>query len=433
MSASEGLNVIPRGLGRSYGDAAQSAGGVVIDTSGLGSVLASDLDAGWVKVGAGMSLDSLMRWLLPRGWWVPVTPGTRHVTLGGAIAADIHGKNHHRDGSFCSYVNDITLAAPKGNFTLTPGHQSDLFWATAGGMGLTGVVLDATVRLIEVESAYMLVDIERANDLDDCMARMTERDSEYRYSVAWIDCLARGSKLGRAVLTRADHARRSELPRTVRDPFHFEPRQLFGLPFTAPAGVLNRFTVSAFNGLWYLKAPRERVRRVRTIASYFHPLDGIGSWNRLYGPKGFLQYQVVLPFGAEQVLRRVLETLSTSGVASLAVLKRFGRADPAPLSFPIPGWTLAVDMPLSGTSLGPLLDEIDEQVAEAGGRVYLAKDSRLRPELFRKMYPRVDEWLSVRDSVDPEGILTSDLSQRLGIVNGSKTLHVNQRGNPGRS
>ena len=417
-AASAGRTVVARGLARSYGDAAQSAGGVVLDTTAMAAVHDSDLEAGWVRVDAGVSLDTLMRWLVPKGWWVPVTPGTRYVTVGGAIAADIHGKNHHRDGSFCSHVSALTLATPGGTREITPGGDAELFWATAGGMGLTGIVLEATIRLLRVETAYMLVDTERATDLEDAMARMTARDDEYRYSVAWIDCLAKGRRLGRAVLTRAEHADLVNLSgHSAGDPLAFDPRVLLEVPITPPGGLLNPLTVAAFNEMWYRKAPRWQARKPETLASYFHPLDALGSWNRLYGPRGFIQYQFVVPFDAEDALRVVLERVSNARTASfLAVLKRFGEANPGPLSFPTAGWTLALDIPAGSPGLGGMLDELDVVVAEAGGRVYLAKDSRLRPELLGAMYPRLGEWREVRDRVDPDCRLVSDLARRLGLV-----------------
>ncbi len=368
-AAADGRAVVARGLARSYGDAAQCGGGVVVDLTGLDTVFEADLDAGLVRVGAGASLDALMRALLPRGWFVPVTPGTRHVTVGGAIAADIHGKNHHRDGSFCSHVERMSLATPAGRVELSAQSDPDLFWATAGGMGLTGIVVDATVRMRPVETATMVVDTERAQNLDDCMARMADGDSRYGYSVAWIDCLARGPRMGRAVLGRADHARMEDLAPSRRDgALRFDPLVRASVPVTAPSGLFNAVTVGAFNELWFRRAPRARNGQLQSIAAYFHPLDGVGDWNRMYGPRGLVQHQFVVPTGAEDALRAVVARLVDSRLASfLNVLKRFGPGNPGPLSFPLEGWTLAVDFPAGAVALGPLLDALDDIVADAGG------------------------------------------------------------------
>lgn len=408
---------VARGLGRSYGDAAQCAGGVVIDCTALDAVRELDSETGRLRAEGGASFDALLKLLVPRGYFLPVTPGTRFVTLGGAIASDVHGKNHHVDGSLGASVEELTLVTPTGRLRCGPGEHRDVFDATCGGMGLTGVVTEATLRLLPITTSSMVVDTERAADLEHCMSLLAEERGRYRYSVAWIDGLASGRRLGRSVLTRGDHAQLSDLgPRQRREPLAYGPRQLLAVPFAPPLSVLNPLSIAAFNEMWFRKAPRRRIGHVEPIAGFFHPLDGVGRWNVLYGPHGFTQYQFVVPFGAEAAVRTVLERLSAARVASfLAVLKCFGPGGSGHLSFPAEGWTLALDIPLGSSGLAELLDGLDVVVAEAGGRVYLTKDGRLRPELLDTMYPRLQEWRAVRDRLDPRGVLSSDLGRRLGL------------------
>ncbi len=407
---------IARGLGRAYGDAAQNAGGSVLDMTALDKIRAIDAEGGVVVCDAGVSLHRLMEVLLPLGWFVPVTPGTRYVTVGGAIGADIHGKNHHVSGSFSRHVAALDLLLADGTVR-TVRRGEPLFDATAGGMGLTGVILSATVELLPVETSLMSVDTERATDLDDLMARLAATDHHYRYSVAWIDLLARGAAMGRSVLTRGDHAPLDSLPvRARRAPLTFRPGQLPAAPAFVPEGLLGKTTVGLFNELWYRKAPRARRGELQKISTFFHPLDGVPHWNRIYGRSGFVQYQFVLGYGKEEALRRIVDRISKRGCPSfLAVLKRFGDGDPGWLSFPMPGWTLALDIPANMPGLGSFLDELDEEVAAADGRIYLAKDSRLRPELLSAMYPRLGHFRELREELDPRGVFTSDLSRRLSL------------------
>lgn len=401
--------VVARGLGRSYGDAAQNAGGLVVDATGVSGILAFDREAGVVRVAAGMSLEDLLREIVPAGWFVAVTPGTRFVTVGGAIASDIHGKDHHAVGTFCNHVRSLVLATPDGAVrTLTPGGTPEEFWATCGGMGLTGTIVEATIGLRPIGSSRIRVDTDRVADLDELLARLRDGQHRYRYSVAWVDLLARGRHLGRSVLTQGDFE--------LEGPLAFDPRPPLPAP-PAPNWVLNRFSVGLFNEALFRHAPAHGRGEIQTITRFFHPLDMAAGWNRLYGPRGFVQWQCLVPFGEEDTLRRCLQALSDLRAPSfLAVLKSFGDADPGPLSFPAPGWTLALDVPAGSTQLADLLDDLDRAVVDAGGRLYLAKDSRCRPELVAEMYPRLDEWREVRDRLDPERRMVSDLARRLGLL-----------------
>jgi decaprenylphospho-beta-D-ribofuranose 2-oxidase len=390
----------------------------VVDGPANAGITDIDLAAGVVTARAGTSLHELMARLVPLGLFVPVTPGTRMVTVGGAIAADIHGKNHHVAGSWCNHLEQIRLLDGNGEIrTLTPGGDPEAFWATAGGMGLTGVVLDATIRMKPITSSLLRVDTDRAPDLESVMALMVEGDDAYDYSVAWIDLMAGGRSMGRSVLDRGRFATGEEArAEGVGEPLGFRTSQLPSPPDLVPSGLLNRATIAAFNELWFRKAPAARRDHLQTIEQFFHPLDMIADWNRIYGRRGFLQWQFVVPDGAEDVVRASVERLSGEGISSfLAVLKRMGPGNAGPLSFPLKGWTLALDVPVVA-GLDRLLDELDDLVVGAGGRIYLAKDSRVRPELLPAMYPRLDEWREAREKLDPQGRFRSDLARRLHLA-----------------
>ena len=403
--------LIARGLGRSYGDPAQNAGGDVLLP--LPAEIGEPATDGSVRVGAGTSLHDLMAALLPRGRFIPVTPGTRYVTVGGAIACDVHGKSHHVTGSFGSQVLELDLVLASGETrTVGPDRDPELFWATVGGLGLTGVVTAATLSTIPVETAYAEVTTQRLANVDEVMREMREGDAAFTYSVAWIDTLARGRALGRSVLSRGEHATRD---RVGRDPLPVPRPPRLTVPVTPPVNLVTPLAVRAFNEAWFRRAPRHRTGEIQSLGQFFHPLDGVAGWNRAYGPRGFVQYQLVVPDDQDAALVRILERIADARLPCfLAVLKRFGPGNPGPLSFPMAGWTLAYDVPAT-PALAPLLDALDEQVVAAGGRVYLAKDARLHPALLPAMYPRLDEFRAVRERVDPDRVFRSDLSRRLEI------------------
>ena len=409
--------VIARGLGRSYGDPAQNAGGVVLDMPGLDRIHSIDPDTGVADVDAGVSLDQLMRAALPHGLWVPVLPGTRQVTIGGAIGADVHGKNHHTKGSFGNHVEWLQIVLADGSVhELTP--DSELFWATVGGMGLTGVIVRARIRLHRTESAYFVVDTDRTDDLDGLLELLTDgSDDTYGYSAAWFDTTTTGARLGRSVLTRGSLATVDQLPAKLRsDPLKFDAPQLLSFPDAFPNGLINKLSVRAFSELWFRKAPRRQRGSVQNITAFYQVLDVFGGWNRIYGSKGFLQYQFVVPRGEETALRRIVERISQSPFDSaLNVFKRFGAGNDAPLSFPTEGWTITVDFPITD-GLSRFCTELDELVLAAGGRLYLAKESRTSPEAFAAGYPRFDEWKTIRDAADPSGVFASDMSRRLKLT-----------------
>jgi decaprenylphospho-beta-D-ribofuranose 2-oxidase len=400
LAAAPRRGAIARGLGRSYGDLAQNGGGLVLDMTAMDAIESFDAVTGRATVAGGCSLDRLLREIVPHGWFLPVTPGTRFVTVGGAIACDVHGKNHHRDGGFGAFVEALTLLTPAGELLeLAPGSAE--LAATAGGLGLTGVVVRATLRLLRIPGRTLRVDVERTADLEQTLARLAETDGAYRYSVAWVD----GRGPGRAVLMQGDHDEAEGRERSHR--------QLPVPRFASLDRVIRSRAFDLFNELYYRRA-RPGSGRLQSIDEFFYPLDALRDWNRLYGRGGLVQYQFVVPFGSEPLLRELHESLARAHPA-LTVLKRFG-PEAGPLSFPLPGWTVAVDFPGAVPGLAALLDACDERVAEAGGRVYLAKDARLRPELVPQMYPRLGEWRETQARLDPLGRMQGDLARRLRLT-----------------
>lgn len=411
--------VIARGLGRSYGDPAQNAGGLVIDTTALNRVHSVDADTALIDVDAGVSLDTLMRVALPFGLWVPVLPGTRQVTVGGAIANDIHGKNHHTAGSFGDHVIAMELLTADGRVrTLTPdGPQSRLFWATVAGIGLTGIILRARIRMFHTETAYFVVDNDRTADLDETLALLSDgSEQRYDYTSAWFDTMSTGSKLGRGAFGRGSLATLDDLPRKLRaDPLKFDAPQLLRVPDVFPHGMMNKLSLSTIGEFYYRTTPARGRGAIQNITSFYHMLDLVGQWNRAYGPKGFLQYQFSTPPRANDDVRRIITKIAQSGHHSaLNVLKTMGDGNPAPLSYPHRGWLVCLDFPITD-GLQRLCRELDEDVLAAGGRLYTAKDSRTSAATFHRMYPRLDEWREIRRSVDPDGVFASDMSRRLQL------------------
>jgi decaprenylphospho-beta-D-ribofuranose 2-oxidase len=419
-----GGGVIARGAGRSYGDAAQNDGGDVLDMTALDRILSIDGERGEVTAQAGATVAQLMARLAAHGLGLPVVPGTRHVTLAGAIASDIHGKNHHRDGAIARHVLSMTLCTPAdGPIEVSPQSDPELFYATLGGMGLTGIVLEATVRAEPLAAPWVAADIDRTDGLAQTLELMGAEE-RHRYSVAWLDLLAAGPKMGRAVVSRADPLPAgAAVPRSrVRGgaasgyPGALLRRPALQVPRGFPGALLRPASVRAFNSLRWRSSPRRERGRPQALAPYFFPLDFVGDWNRLYGPAGLIQYQFVIPAGREVELERCFELMRVRRLpVYLAVFKRFGAAFGGPLSFPLEGWTLAIDLPAAAPGLGPALDELDAIVAGCGGRVYLSKDARMQADALAAMYPQLDRFRAQRALVDPERVLRSDLAQRLGL------------------
>jgi decaprenylphospho-beta-D-ribofuranose 2-oxidase len=410
---------LARGLGRSYGDAALNLQGGLLLMERLNRFLSFDPAGGRLRCESGVTIKDILEVFVPRGWFLPVTPGTQYVTMGGALACDVHGKNHHKHGSISEHVEEFLLLRADGKrVRCSKTENPELFWATAGGLGLTGIIVELTLRLRPITSAFMKVDYDRTKDLDETMGWLEEQDSDYDYSVAWIDCLASGSKTGRGVLIRGNHAVLDDLDEGRRArPLAFTRARRWSVPFDMPGSLLGRYSMRAFNSLYYHRSPRRRSSVLVDLESFFYPLDSLLEWNRLYGKRGFVQFQCVLPFETSRAgLGLLLERLSRTGNASfLAVLKRLG-AEQGLLSFPSPGYTLAMDIPLSGDHLFDFLNELDQLVLSHGGKIYLAKDARMSQGMVEAMYPGLKEWRRIKKELDPGGLFSSDLCRRLQLA-----------------
>lgn len=394
--------LLPVGLHRSYGDSALNSGGTIIELRGL-NYINIDTSRRIAAVGAGATISELERAALTHSLFPPVVPGTGFVTMGGAIAADIHGKSHHRTGSFSNSVRGLTLLLSSGEIVhLTP--KDTEFWATIGGLGLTGVVLEVEVELREVNSNSVFVFEKRVKNLSEMIEVLDRSDADFEHTVAWIDLS--GDYRGRGIVSLANYG---SIPIKDKSSSKRGPT----LPSLAGRNLITPFTVRAFNELWFRKPLKNGSA---PLGKYMHPLDGIHNWNTVYGSAGFLQYQFVIDVGREEIFERLFAGLRSLKAASfLGVLKKFGLGSAAQLSFPRAGWTLTLDYSTTVPGLEKFLSEFDQELVEAGGRIYLIKDSRVDPELISAMYPRLGEWHEVQRTMDPKGLWQSDQARRLHL------------------
>ncbi len=410
-------SLIARGQGRCYGDSSLHAS-CMLGTERLDRMLSFDDDMGLLTAESGLTLREIINVFVPRGWFVPVTPGTAHISLGGAVAADVHGKNHHAAGSFARHVEWIDiLTAEKGVVRCSTTNEPELFRATCGGHGLTGIILRVALRLCRIPSAWIKQTTVKAANLAEIMESFEEY-SAAPFSVAWIDCLQKGGALGRSILMFGDFCPRGELPGN-ENPLLLKQRRLFAVPFNAPSLALTPVSVKAFNAFYYARFPKGKNHSLVPYTGFFYPLDALLHWNRIYGKRGFIQYQFVLPVEASaKGLPAVLRRIANAGLGSfLAVLKLFGKQESAPgnMSFPVKGYTLALDFPIS-RNLFPLLDELDRIVLDHGGRHYLSKDARLSAKIFAQSYGKtLEDFLAVKSKWDPENKFTSSQAMRLRI------------------
>lgn len=402
---------LTRGLGRSYGDACLPVEGDRIANCRMADrILGFDAGNGALRAESGLSIGELNRVLLPRGWMIPVTPGTQYVTLGGAVAADVHGKNHHVDGCIGRWVDALRLRLADGNTVeCSRDHHPELFLATLGGMGLTGHILEVALRMRRLPSPWILGEHERFPDLQALLDGLREASRQWPFTAAWLDCLSSGDRFGRGVIFRGRWAEPDEAPdRAPRRP------GALSVPITAPDWLLSRLTLRAFNAAWYARHRFSGGPAIVNPWKFFYPLDAVRDWQRLYGPRGFTQYQCVMPrsAGTEAVAELLRRFVAGGGVSFLSVVKDCGEQGDGILSFPRPGISVALDIPFSDRTQG-LVDSLNEHVRAAGGRIYLAKDAFSRREDLAAMDPRLERFQAIRRQWDSEGVLRSAMSRRL--------------------
>jgi FAD/FMN-containing dehydrogenase len=408
--------VTPRGQGRSYGDAALPVDqGLVIQTRELRHFLSFDAETGILKAEAGVTLQDILDVAIPQGWFLPVTPGTRFVSLGGAAAANIHGKNHHQCGAIAHCIQAIEILTEQGFLTATPEHNRDLFQATLGGFGLTGLIQTVTLSLKKIETSKIKARLIKVSDFEEALGLCKEHEQDSEYSVAWIDCLASKKNLGRGIVMLGNHATKNEVSESSHT-LENTWKKSFSVPCEAPGFLLNTWTLKAFNTLYYERFRQKETERLMTLEEWFFPLDSLLRWNLLYGPRGFVQYQCVIPFSdGIRGMREILDFLTHNKIGSFLAVLKIVKQDSVLLPFAIPGYTLALDIPLSHPTLFEKLDALDKIVIRFGGRVYLAKDARLSPSLFRAMYPEYPQWISTVSKYSPEKRFYSLLAKRLQL------------------
>jgi FAD/FMN-containing dehydrogenase len=407
--------LIARGNGRCYGDA--SLAETTLNTLKYDKVLSFDTGKGIFECQSGMLLSDILTVVVPKGWFLPVTPGTKFITVGGAVGSDIHGKNHHVDGSFSNHIVDMDIMLATGEVvTCSPTLRTDLFEATYGGMGLTGIITRVKFGLKKIETSYIRQKQVKADNLEH-LIRLFDEYKDYTYSVAWIDCLKKGAHFGRSILILGEHAEIKDLnAQQQKDPLQLPKKKEITFPFTLPSWVLNKLTVKAFNFLYYGKNFKKEINNVVSYEPFFYPLDAILHWNRGYGKKGFIQYQFVLPLEAKQGLIEILQRISDKGMGSfLAVLKVFGKQDSL-ISFPMEGYTLALDFPVRD-GLFELCDELDQVVLKYGGRLYMSKDARMKPEVMVAGYPTLNKFKAIVKKYDPDHKFLSTQAERLLLTN----------------